>query len=166
MNCLTACPSAGVKFSLFTKSIAPPLQNTGDQRRLLLKRSVSVAGGILALSRTSFSEGVNEGKIPVRKDFPVSPPGSLSLIHFTKHCTACHLCVSACPTGVLQPSLFHYGLGGVLQPHMDYHTQFCNFECTVCSEVCPTGAILPIQLEEKKLAQLGISKFIKGFSNG
>ena len=49
----------------------------------------------------------------------------------------------------------------MLQPYLDYHTHFCNFECTICSDVCPTGAILPIGLEEKKLTQLGISKFIK-----
>ena len=25
------------------------------------------------------------------------PPGSISFDHFTKTCTACHLCVSVCP---------------------------------------------------------------------
>ena len=44
---------------------------------------------------------------------------------------------------------------------MDFLASYCNFECIICSEVCPTGAILPIDLEEKKLIQLGISIFIK-----
>ncbi len=44
---------------------------------------------------------------------------------------------------------------------MDYSTSFCNYECTACAEVCPTGAILPIQVENKKLIQLGKAKFIK-----
>ncbi len=66
-----------------------------------------------------------------------------------------------CPTKVIQPSFLEFGLGNMMQPYMDFHTNFCNFECIICSEVCPTGAILPIPLEEKKLTQLGISKFIK-----
>ena len=160
MNCLTACPSSGVKFSL--KKVATEKSSLPvSPRRHFLKNTVLVAGGVLSISKKSFTEGLNDGKIPVNKEYTVTPPGSLSIRHFTNNCTACHLCVSACPTHVIQPSLFQYGITGIMQPFMDFHTQFCNFECTVCSEVCPTGAIQPIELEEKKLTQLGISKFIK-----
>ena len=100
-----------------------------------------------------------ENKIPTEiepvKHFPVSPPGSLGIRHFTTRCTACHLCVSACPTSVLQPSLKEYGWPGYMQPHMDYSTNYCNFECTLCAEVCPTGAILSVTAEAKKTLQLG-----------
>jgi ferredoxin len=78
------------------------------------------------------------------KTHQVSPPGSRSIRHFTASCTACHLCVSACPTGVLKPSLFEWGFFGMGQPYMDYHTSFCNYECVKCSEVCPNKAILPL----------------------
>ncbi len=71
------------------------------------------------------------------------------------HCTACHLCVSACPSQVLQPSLMQYGLEGIFQPFMDYDSSYCNYECVKCSEVCPTGAILPISTEHKKTVQIG-----------
>jgi NAD-dependent dihydropyrimidine dehydrogenase PreA subunit len=54
-----------------------------------------------------------------------------------------------------------YGLAGIMQPHMDYHVGYCNFDCTICADICPTGAILPIPLEEKKLVQLGKAIFIK-----
>ncbi len=94
-------------------------------------------------------------EIPPVKNFPVSPPGSLGLRHFNNRCTACHLCISACPTGVLQPSLNEYGLEGILQPHMDYSSNYCNFECVRCTEVCPTGAILSLTEEAKKTTQLG-----------
>ncbi|MEZ5012466.1 MAG: 4Fe-4S dicluster domain-containing protein [Bacteroidales bacterium] len=69
--------------------------------------------------------------------------------------------MSACPTSVLQPSFREYGLLGIMQPRMDYHKGFCNFECTVCVDVCPSGALLPLVLEAKKLTQLGKAKFIK-----
>ncbi|MGA3013801.1 MAG: 4Fe-4S dicluster domain-containing protein, partial [Bacteroidales bacterium] len=94
-------------------------------------------------------------------EVPVTPPGSVSFWHYTSKCTACHLCVSACPTKVLQPTLMEFGLSGIFQPKMNYHAEYCNFECVKCSEVCPTGAILPITKEEKSTLQIGISKFIK-----
>jgi ferredoxin-type protein NapF len=94
-------------------------------------------------------------EIPPVKNFPVSPPGSLGLRHFNNRCTACHLCISACPTGVLQPSLNEYGLEAILQPHMDYSSNYCNFECVRCAEVCPTGAILSLTEEAKRTTQLG-----------
>jgi ferredoxin len=54
-----------------------------------------------------------------------------------------------------------YGLSGMFQPKMEYHAEYCNFECVKCSEVCPTGAILPVTKEQKATLQIGISKFIK-----
>jgi len=100
-----------------------------------------------------------ENKIPTEiepvKNFPVTPPGSLGIRHFNNRCTACHLCVSVCPTTVLQPSLMEYGWSGILQPHMDYSTNYCNFECTLCADVCPTGAILSLTAEAKKTTQMG-----------
>jgi polyferredoxin len=162
MNCLTACPSSGVKFSFSKKSspVTVPFEPV-KTRRNFIKNSALITGGVLSITGEAFSEGLNNGKIPVKREYTVTPPGSLSIRHFTQTCTACHLCVSACPTHVIQPSLFQYGIAGILQPFMDFNAHFCNFECTLCSEVCPTGAILPIELEEKKLTQLGISKFIK-----
>jgi ferredoxin len=56
---------------------------------------------------------------------------------------------------VLQPSVFEYGLTGIMQPFMDYETDYCTFECIICSEVCPTGAILSLTLEAKKTLQIG-----------
>ncbi|HSH50683.1 MAG TPA: 4Fe-4S binding protein, partial [Bacteroidales bacterium] len=70
-----------------------------------------------------------------------------SIEHFNSVCTACHLCVSACPTHVLQPAYTDYGLIGFMQPVMDNHAGFCNFDCVKCGEVCPTGAIQLLDLE-------------------
>ncbi len=94
--------------------------------------------------------------IPEKKNFPVSPPGSRSLEHFMGSCTACQLCVSACPTHVLQPSFLEYGFTGMMQPRLDFHASFCNFDCVRCTEVCPTGAILPLAVEEKHVTQIGV----------
>jgi ferredoxin-type protein NapF len=94
-------------------------------------------------------------------EYPVLPPGSVSIWNYTSNCTACHLCVSVCPTKVLQPTFTEFGLSGVFLPKMDFHTNFCNFECTLCTEICPTGAIYPVSKEQKSTLQIGVSKFIK-----
>ncbi len=164
-NCLTVCPGNGVKFSFaYSKQnnkIPLSEYKGGSNRRQFLLSSASISVGALALANDSFSQVVKGEKIPVIKKYPVTPPGSLSIEHFHKNCTACHLCISACPTHVLQPSITQYGWDGLFQPTMDYKASFCNFECIVCSEVCPTGAILPIAPEKKKLTQLGKTTFIK-----
>lgn len=164
-DCLTVCPGNGVKFSFAYSKLnlikSPTKNQLGSNRRQFLLSSASLSVGALSLAKDSFSQVVKGAKIPVIKKYPVSPPGSLSIEHFHKNCTACHLCISACPTHVLQPSLLQYGWDGLFQPTMDYKASFCNFECIVCSEVCPTGAILPIVLEKKKLTQLGKTTFIK-----
>jgi ferredoxin len=89
----------------------------------------------------------------------ICPPGSRSIDRFLAHCTACQLCVSACPTHVLQPAWMEYGLGGLMKPRMDYSAAFCNYECQVCGAVCPSGAISLLDLAEKKVIQIGEAQF-------
>ena len=48
-----------------------------------------------------------------------------------------------------------------MQPRMDNHAGFCNYDCLVCTEVCPTGALLPLKLKDKQTIQLGKSYFVK-----
>jgi ferredoxin len=165
MNCLSPCPDGGVKFLPFwVKDEEKPATFDPVRRDFFQKSGMVIAGSLI--SAGSFGQGekkkeVIKATVPVNREYPVTPPGALGQERFNSLCTACHLCVSACPTQVLQPTYFLYGLTGFLQPRMDYITNFCNFECTLCGEVCPTGAILPVTSEEKKLLQLGKSYFVK-----
>jgi len=93
--------------------------------------------------------------------YVATPPGSYDRRHFTTSCTACHLCVSACPTGVLKPSFLEYGFFGMMQPFMDYESSFCNHECVRCTEICPNGAIMPLTVEKKLTTQIGVVRFEK-----
>jgi len=115
-------------------------------RREALTRMLATGAALSGFSISASSQEAEteteteiENKIPTEiepvKNFPVTPPGSLGIRHYTTRCTACHLCVSVCPTSVLQPSLKEYGWSGILQPHMDYSTNYCNFECTLCTDV-------------------------------
>jgi ferredoxin-type protein NapF len=95
------------------------------------------------------------------KRAPVVPPGGLDKDHFSNRCTACQLCVSVCPTQVLQPATVEYGWTGVFQPRMDYNVYYCTFDCTACTSICPTGALSPLSLEEKHVLQIGKTTFVK-----
>jgi ferredoxin len=161
-NCFTVCPKNKINFvrRKYKTGIPSSKLPIDEGKRNFIKSSVT---SLFSLAGISIIQIIpkKESKVPVYRANPVSPPGSKSLEHFTDTCTACHLCVSACPAQVLQPSFLEYGFLGILQPVMDYSTSYCNYECTICTEVCPTGAILPLRPEEKKLIQLGKSKFIK-----
>src|SRR3989339_1264663 len=162
-NCFNACHSDGIVYVNTVKTNTLGQQTDNDDRRRVFIKSLLVY--LASLSGLSIGQikiiPIKESTVPVYKKFPVSPPGSQSIVQFTSSCTACHLCVSACPTQVLQPSFLEYGFTGMLQPRLDNIAGFCNFECKICGDVCPTGAILPVELEKKKLVQLGKAKFVE-----
>ncbi len=164
-DCIGPCPEEGVTFGLssFKRSsqVATGKKASDSRRKFISSAFLLGLAGRLAARENSGDTFERQTLIPEKKASPVSPPGSRSIEQFISTCIACHECVSACPAQVLQPSLLQYGLQGFMQPHMDYHASFCNFECVVCSEVCPTTAIQPITVEEKKKIQLGKAVFIK-----
>lgn len=161
-DCLSSCPTDGIKFS-FIKKEKNINKNIDTKKREFVKK-ISVYFISLSSIATQIEKKVKvtkPSKVQIFRKHAVSPPGSISIDRFKSKCTACHLCVSACPTQVLQPSFLEYGFTGMLQPRLDNKAGFCNYECKLCSDICPTGAILPINLEDKKLTQLGVAKFIK-----
>jgi ferredoxin len=183
-NCLQVCPFSSAEYSLnpiyfssktkvnqesedvvTADAYAAPREksskvNVDNSKRNFL---AGLAMAFLGLSRVSRAQELvsYNATTPVKRENPISPPGAGSTKDFNKSCTACHLCVNVCPTGVLQPSILEYGLQGLMQPRMDNHAGFCNYDCTVCTEVCPTGALLPLQLKDKQITQLGKSYFVK-----
>lgn len=100
---------------------------------------------------------IEDKKIPVRAT-PIVPPGAWSARHFAQHCTACQLCVSACPNNVLRPST---ELARLMQPELSYERGYCRPECTRCSDVCPAGAIRPITIEDKSSTRIGHAVWIR-----
>jgi ferredoxin len=162
-NCLRVCPASGINYQwAWAPGGSEKALHDPDKRAFIMQSAalLTVSGSIASAMEPS-AAGYEDSLVPVMGKGPVSPPGSISLENFTSRCTACHLCVTACPTRVLQPAFFAYGLSGTLQPRMDFKTGFCNYDCTVCSSVCPTGAIVPRNLEEKKAIQPGIARFIQ-----
>jgi len=157
-NCISVCPEDAIKYRApkQRKGISP---STDPDRRKVVSAIGLLLLAILGSRKSLKAQDVPHNKKPTEiepeKHFAVTPPGSLGIKHFTSTCTACHLCISACPTKVLQPSFLEFGITGLMQPHMDYVTNYCNFDCIICSEVCPAGAILSLSAEAKKTVQIG-----------
>ena len=130
------------------------------RRSFLLGLAVASTAAALAQEKKKVDGGLAaiEDKVAPKRLTPLTPPGSLSAQHFAQHCTACQLCVSTCPNGVLRPST---GLSTFMQPTMSYERGYCRPECTKCGEVCPTGAIKPITRAQKSATQIGHAVWIK-----
>lgn len=131
-----------------------------SRRQFLTVGAMMVAGATIEAQAKKVDGGLTvlqDKKIPERR-IPIKPAGALSIKHFSQHCTACQLCVSACPNDVLRPSS---DLTRFMQPEMSYEKGYCRPECNKCSQVCPTGAIQPIQLEDKSSTQIGHAVWIR-----
>ena len=161
-NCFTACPTLAVEYGRIFKKSAPSMLKDSGKRDFIRNTAAFLwaTGASVAGAQTPINL-YKDSTVPVMREGGITPPGSVSLENFTQNCTSCHLCVTACPTQVLQPAFLEYGLSGIMQPRMDYKTSYCNYDCTTCSSVCPTGAILTRDLPAKKLIQLGRAKFIE-----
>ena len=100
-----------------------------------------------------------EDKLALERETPLTPPGSASIKDFYRRCTACQLCIAACPNGVLRPSS---SLEHLMQPEIGFEKGYCRPECTKCSEVCPSGAIIAITREEKTQYHVGSASIDRG----
>lgn len=182
-DCLSVCKEAALAYEFSWKKpeadadTAPAVPeaspNFSAGRRAFVSTSLSsllsaVAGLTLLAEGGRRHRGNRDGHGERHGDEPgehhrvssgICPPGSVSRDDFLSRCTACQLCVSACPTRVLQPAFLEYGVAGLMKPRLDLSAAFCNFDCRRCGEVCPTGAIRPLALEEKQVTRVGVAHF-------
>ena len=169
MDCIGKCHKGAISYKHPAKEAAQPkaveskisAEQINDARRSFLTATALVATTAALKAQEKKVDGglaiIESKKIPDRKT-PIVPPGALSARDFARHCTACQLCVSVCPNGVLRPST---DLTKLMQPEMGYERGYCRPECTKCSEVCPAGAIRPITAAEKSATQIGHAVWVK-----
>ena len=157
-DCIDNCKFGALQYrNAYHKTTAPVSMEAGSAngRRAFL---AGAALGLGALSVKAQNKKVDGGfaevlpKRTLERETPLTPPGSVSVNDFYRRCTACQLCVSACPNGVLRPSA---DLNHLMQPQMGFENGYCRPECTECSTVCPSGAILSITREEKTQYHVG-----------
>lgn len=156
MDCVDDCKQGAISFSVRHQQPDGAKEakvNTG--RRTFMMAGAMAAGTAVAVKAQKTVDGglaeILDKQRPKRATRLV-PPGAVSIKHFSQHCTACQLCVSQCPNGVLRPST---DLDSIMQPVMEFDRGYCRPECHVCSDVCPSGAIKPITWVEKSSIQTG-----------
>lgn len=166
MDCIGNCHSKAISFT--TVKSRQSAQNdhsftkaTDSARRKFIFLTTTVGAATAIKAQEKKVDGglavLADKKIPDRKT-PIVPAGAIGLKHFSRHCTACQLCVSACPNDVLRPST---DMTRFMQPEISYERGYCRPECTKCTEVCPNGAIIRISKEEKSSIQTGHAVWIK-----
>lgn len=169
-NCISLCPNGSITLTgipLYKKE-QKTLSDNKNKEIALISR-LNFLTGLLLIPRLLSPEEKNKNALFYQEPMKQkqykrlcfsSPPGSVSIELFNKRCTACSLCISACPTSVLQPAVMQYGIHGIMQPFMDFNTGFCNYDCTVCCDICPADAINKRTLDEKRKVQTGKSVFV------
>lgn len=165
MNCIEKCKHGAIsyKYHPFGKPAAGKAdsEQINETRRSFFTATALVAAtSVLKAQEKKVDGGLAaiEDKKILERSTPLTPPGSLSARNMAQHCTACQLCVSACPNQVLRPSA---DLRKLMQPEMSYERGYCRPECTKCSEVCPAGAIRPITKADKSSVQIGHAVWVK-----
>ena len=157
-DCVAVCPTHAIAY---TRNLAGEgthvEQAISPTRREFMFGAFSLIGLAASLPLRSWAKPLLSNGIRL----PIAPPGAQSLERLADLCTGCHLCVSACPSQVIQPVHGGYGLRGVMQPAMNFDVGFCNYECNVCGQICPTHAIAPLSLPEKQLTQIGTANLMK-----
>jgi polyferredoxin len=156
-DCIEACRQKAISYGPVKMRKSQPAKQTesvDESKRQFLKSTLVIA---------ALAPAALEAKVTGKKDtrVPMSPPGSGSHRNLLQHCTACHLCVSKCPSHVLKPAGMEYGLGGIMQPVMKFDEGYCNYDCNLCSQICPAGAIKPLTVEQKHVTQPGHVVFNK-----
>ena len=171
-NCEGDCAFDAMHFTSLSKGkgassalgspFTPPLEGTGEAgvgRRAVLTSIALLAGTALAKAQSKVEPKTTDGGLAdiIKKKRPkreklITPPGSLSIRNLRSHCTACQLCIDACPNDVLRPSS---SLDRFMQPEVSYERGYCRPECNRCSQVCPTSAIQPVSVEERTAIQVG-----------
>ena len=158
-DCMDACAQGAISFTMRSKTSKEKPADNSRREFLATVAAVAAIPVAEAQQRHQRMERAMQGGDKHSGPRPVAPPGAQSIEHLQAKCTACHLCVSKCPSHVLQPAVMEYGLQGIMQPVMRYDKGYCLYDCNLCGEVCPTGAILPLALEQKRMTQLGHAVF-------
>ncbi len=144
LDCAVACPRGAITFG-------PNWRYDADweydpiRRQALGMLGLGVAGAALA-------QVLPERAQP--HPYRLRPPGAQEEA-LLRACLRCGICLRACPTHGLQPSLHEAGIMGLWTPILAPRLGHCEYSCNACGAACPTGAIPPLALAEKQRAAIG-----------
>lgn len=138
MRCVDECPQHAVAVRTGAGQLLSPAYRP-DRREALVAAGatgISLAAVMLPLPHT---------------DVILRPPATDDE-RLGRLCIRCGACYSACPTGVLRPSLSIATAAGPWTPMLDERPGHCTLNCNRCARPCPTDAIhTPTEAERQSL---------------
>lgn len=167
-DCITNCARGGVKVVPAWKMKKDEAKANAVQEAKKIenkgRRSAIIAMGGL-VGAVAFRKYVNPSNILSGVEYepntrPILPPGARGLEKFMSACTSCHACIEACPSNIIKPASYEYGIDGIMMPTLKYTDGYCKYNCNACSDVCPNEALIEISLEQKQRTKIGVAHFI------
>lgn len=160
-DCIDKCKKGAISYTYRReKNAKNDVSAVNESRRQFLAATATIATATALHAGEKTVDGglavIVDKKRPKRTTKLV-PAGAQGLRNFSRHCTACQLCVSVCPNAVLRPST---DADTLMQPEMSYERGYCRPECTKCSQACPSGAIKPTSKADKSSIQIGHAVWI------
>lgn len=143
-KCLTACRQNSIRYGT-----RPSFEPAFDPTR----RHLLVSAGIVGLAVLAAKGGVTlTRQIAHKIKNVILPAGAGNAADFANRCLNCNLCVQNCPMKILQKANAHYPA-----IHIDYGSNFCDYDCHKCATICPSGAIKRLTLSEKQQTQIALA---------
>jgi len=142
LECRNACPQDAI-----SRQLKPELTSEMPSRRT----AIATVGATVA---AAYLTPVRSWPEPDHLTL-IRPPGAMPEDKFLDKCIRCGNCLKACPTNVLQPAMFQYGVNAIWTPHQDFRKGVCDWTCNTCGKVCPTGAIQHLTLKNKRKFVVG-----------
>ena len=163
LNCSAQCRRESLAFTLVRPwSREPAVVGVDLSKRMLLTSAVGGLAGLWMLRTTPQAGPMHlesQAMGLVFRPELIRPPGARAERQFLERCLACGLCMKACPTGGLQPTLSEAGLEGLWTPRLVPQWAIAISTATLCGQVCPTEAIERLSVEEKQQTKIGLAAF-------
>ena len=150
-NCVAACNRGEIAFKFKSPLPAPSTAKLDLSKRALLTAGIGGVSGLILFRLSPQAQARTYNPSLIR------PPGARDERAFLQRCVQCGMCMKACPTGGIQPTLFEAGIEGIWTPMLVFRIGYCEYNCNLCGQVCPTQAIQPLPLEEKKKLKIGLA---------
>lgn len=144
LDCLETCPRS---FISVTPGLSLAEWRDYDPGRRQALAALGVAAGGVALLGSDLNSFRPHPRL-------LRPPGAFE-DEILSRCVRCGECLRACPTSGLQPALSEAGLGGLWTPVLVPRLGYCDYACNACGQICPVEAIPHLQLEEKRVQEIG-----------
>jgi polyferredoxin len=151
LECFNTCPPAAIQLQNKQSALTNLFrwerweEHDPSKRHVLVSLGAAITG--ISIFRTNWA---------ANQDYPflLQPPG----VHnndLLLACIRCGMCMRACPTGALQPSIFERGAEGFSTPVLIPRLGYCDYSCNACGNICPVEAIPKISIEEKRQQIIG-----------